>query len=381
MALFLRYRYKQGPLVLIDTDQPSVETVKELNAIGARGIVYALPPSDTYAVETPSVSERISRLVATFKGTEIQVILDVTANYVSKEDPLFQKAIESADAEARSAFIFTSSDKVVPTNWKSLVNGSAWENYRDKEFVLRQFGDDLYDIQMNSTVAKTRFKAVLKHLVSLGVKGVRLANAPHFIINADQLRDEQDSPAKPGAVFDQYDYYTHTQTTNQPGLSALMAELADVIKNATLGDGFLSVTEPLERFELFRPVGVAPGIELPILGLLPHTLASAEENTARQLHKELKQINNGTEFWSQWVYDETALATGMVGLSEYNMFVWLLPGVPVGNVDKFQAKVGNGTAVDNNIGDLQSMRKSASYQHGSFAAHIDANNTVVAYSR
>lgn len=417
--------YKQGPLVRLRNGangadaEPTAAELLQLQSIGARGAIFSVPADDTYRIGSAAdtaVDERIRRIVAGLQRHNIQPIVDLTANFVRQDDPLFQLAtgeVNATDATtaeaARSAFILASSPADRPNNWLSKVNGSAWQTYRPQQFVLAQFGDKRYDLQLNSTAAKDKLKTVLRQLAALGVRGVRLVNAKHFIVGA-ALRDEAPAAA-PETVHSDYGYWQHTQTTYQTGLGDLLDELAATVKNATNGDGFLSLADNIGRPEAFRRSSDGQlAIELPIVGVLPRTLAQpGDAQTARQLSDELTravtQVGNAS--WVQWEYDVAELEKRAVGLSEYNAFVMLLPGVPVAGVEQFEVDVvapaanvatdvvtevavANATAKApvaaaptalSFVDELVALRQTPSYMHGSFDVFTNANETVIAYTR
>lgn len=352
-------------------------TVKDLQSLGTRGVIYELPADETYLIDTPAVESRIKELVATFKDSGINVILDITANYVTANDSLYQEALKNETY--RSAFIFASGE-VTPNNWLSKVNGTAWEEYKPKEYVLSQFGKDRYDLQLNDTLAKDKFKLVLENVAKLGIKGVRLVNAKHFIVDRALTAEVGDSAAEPGAVHSDYAFWTHTHTTYQSGLTALFGEFATVFKNATAQEGFVSVTDNFVHPEVFVVKKDEAGIELPVYGALPLTLARSGAGAAEHLRKELTDIVEkiGNKSWVQWQYAEKELETSPIGTSEYNLFIMLLPGVPVAHEASFLGKGENATSVIKNV---EQLRESPSYQHGSFNVYTDTNETVIAYTR
>jgi len=100
----------------------------------------------------------------------------------------------------------------------------------------------------------------------------------------------------------------------------------------------------------------------------------------KQLKDELKNlvITLGNDTWVQWLYDRRAPDGQSIGVSEYNIFLFLLPGVPVGNLYEFIGT--NGTNIKQ-IKELEAIRTSQSYQHGSFNVYTDQNDTVIAYTR
>lgn len=375
--------YKQGPLVKIDRPTVDDEQLKQLIAVKAKGVIFTLPDSDTYRLNRTETSAQIKQLVEFLNKNNIHVIVDVTPNYVPQDDDLYKRALNN-EPEAVAAFIMVNQQSV-PTNWLSTKNGSAWHKYKDGSFVLSQFGENNVDLQLNSTAAKDKFKNVLKELVALGVKGVRLNNFEHYIVSNSLENDEQNKNGDPKFVLTDYAFFLHTHTTNQPGLRELISEFSDVFKSATNGTGFVSVTSKIVKPEDFK-VDDKLTIELPVWGTLPRTLASNyTDQTVEQLSNELSQIVKivGNSSWVQWQYDTTELAKNQVGLSEYNFFLMLLPGVPVvDNVGQLNlpAKTVNDTEASF-ISRLEEIREGPSYMHGSFKTFVNANKTAIAYSR
>lgn len=369
--------YKLGPLVKIEKLTLDAAHLEELKAVGTKGVIYKLPALETYrlTLNTSDTSKHIEQLIAKLRLNDIELIVDVTPNYVSTDDELYVQALAN-DTAARSAFVFSKSENV-PNKWLSTVGGSAWRAV-GTEWVLSQYGDETVDVQLNSEAAKNKFKAVLEQLVKLGVKGVRLENFEHYIISA-ALKDEV--LAQGAAAHDEYASYAHTETTYQPGLRDLISEFADTVRNATAGTGFVSVTNKIVKPEDFWNNGTF-SIELPVSGTLPRTLASAyTSQTVQQLFNELTQIVNvfGNKSCVQWQY-ETDLS---VGLSEYNFFLMLLPGVPVASsVEQLHLPAASANSTEPSfISQLEAIRQGPSYMHGNFTLHTDANNTVIAYTR
>lgn len=375
--------YKQGPLVKIDSPIIYADKLRQLKAVGAKGVVYKLPEGETYKVHTPETKTQIKQLVDSLSNDNIHVIVDVTPNYVHLQDELFTR-LELEVPGALEAFVHNDGPSV-PNNWLSTKGGSAWQQMKGNKFLLSQFGKDNFDVQLNSSAAKEKFKNVLNELVQLGVKGVRLNNFEHYIVGSDLKDDVVNVNAAPGTVHTDYSYYTHTQTTYQPGLRDLIAEFSDLVKNATGGTGFVSVPNQIVNIEDFKSKGELT-VELPVSGTLTRTLASAyTPKTVEQLFNELSQVVNnlGNKSWVQWQYDTAELEKGSVGLSEYNFFLMLLPGVPV--VDNVDQLVINSPAINSTepslISQLEAIRESPSYMHGSFDVFINANKSVIAYAR
>lgn len=376
--------YKQGPLIVAEPSTPdsvTPELVENYQAIGTKGVIYELNWNQTYRIDEPDVRSQIEKLVEHYRNTSIKVILDITPNMVYKTDTLFVNAL--TEKAYRAAFIWAEQPKEPTDTWKSKVQQtrtSAWDQVKPGNYVLSQFGADTYDLQMNNALVKEKFMGTLKTLVSLGIKGFRLRNAKHFIVNTE-FKEEQTTIVATDDTADantEYSVYTHAQTTYQPGLGELLTEFETIVKNVTNGDGFLSVNEKIVRPETFTSNG-SLGIELPIYGLFPHTLATSSPNKTLQLHLELTNAVNelGNTTWIQWEYDWRALASSNVGLSEYNMFMFLLPGVPVAPAQAFAVR----NVTYPYVKTLEELRMSASYMHGSFESYTDVNYTVIAYKR
>ncbi|XP_037028275.1 neutral and basic amino acid transport protein rBAT isoform X2 [Bradysia coprophila] len=362
--------YKQGPLALLSPiveQQPS-----EFKSIGAKGVIYELNADETYLVDTAEVKDKIKKVVDQFREQDINVIVDITPNFVGKDDALLKNALENE--LYRSAFIWYDGAKE-PSNWLSKSGQPAWHEIEPKKYILSQFGENRFDLQLNDKFAKEKFMNVLTELLNIGVKGFRFANAKHFIVSKEF---KNETPLNDGsAIHTEYAFWTHSGTTYQPGLGDLLNEFSEFVKNKTNNEAFISVTENIVQPESFYVRDSTKlGIELPIYGLLPHTLAVNAPNATKRLHTELTQITNqlGNTSWPQWIYDNEALNKGAIGLSEYHAFITLLPGVPVATLDAFQSQ--NLTSYWST---LQEMRTTPSYMHGSFEAY--ANNDIIAYTR
>lgn len=362
--------YKQGPLALLS--ETNDEPPSEFKSIGAKGVIYELNGDETYLVHTPEVKDKIKKIVDQFNEQGINVIVDITPNFVGKDDELLKKALENE--LYRSAFIWYDGAKE-PSNWLSKSGQSAWREIEPKKFILSQFGENRFDLQLNDKFAKEKLMETLKELIGIGVKGFRFANAKHFIVSKE-FKDEK--PEGTGIHTD-YEFWMHSRTTYQPGLGDLLYEFSEFVKNNTNNEGFVSVTENILKPEAFyRKDTTQLAIELPIFGLLPHTLAVNAANSSKRLHTELTQIVNqlGNASWPQWNYDAKALEKSAIGLSEHHAFIMLLPGVPIASLDAFRSQ--NLTSY---LNELEEMRSTPSYMHGSFEAYTNANDSIIAYTR
>lgn len=364
--------WKQGPLVDFNEGEATPSDVGMAKKISAKGVIYELPSEHTYSAKSPAVEAYINNLVNTYKETGIEVILDVTANYVNRDSDLLKEAIQ--DEAKRSAFFWVEQPEL-PNNWRSIVNGSAWDQLQPQNFVLSQFGDGKYDLQVNNSHVKQALKENLRHMLGLGVKGFRLSNVKHFILTKN-LQDEVPSNDR-NCIHDQYCFWTHSQTTFQEGLGDFLQELTLDIRNASNGEAFLSINEDTIRPEVFKTKTGEFGIDLPIFGRFSHYLGLRDSTKNKDLHMELYKtmVEVGNNTWLQWVYDFEDL--GKIDPSAYNMFIMLLPGVPVESEASIVASTSNNSAAY--LNQLETMRLTPTYMHGTFNLYHFGD--VVAYSR
>uniref|UniRef100_A0A1B0GJZ3 alpha-glucosidase n=1 Tax=Lutzomyia longipalpis TaxID=7200 RepID=A0A1B0GJZ3_LUTLO len=365
--------WKQGPLVKIDTPTPDNIQIEGIKGLGVKGVIYEVPADETYNIGSdPAISDALKKLAASFAAYGINLIVDLTPNFVSRGDPLFQKALNNPDV--RSAFV-TREGHQVPNNWLSLVNGSAWTNEGNLIF-LQQFGHDRFDLQLNDPVALTKLKGVLKEVVSLGAKGIRLANTKHFIVDRE-LKDNVPSN-NPNYDHTQYGFWTHAHTTYQDGLGDLLYDLKAYVHNITNSEGFLAASDDIDRPEVYMSSRGVQSLDMIQLGRVTNLLANS--TSADHIYRELQNVwkstvETGKHFWLQWNYVKQELLQ-QITISEYNIFLQLIPGVPVFNVDASKAK-----AEDYSTEAFHKIRTSPSYMHGSFDLYRDVNSTVIGYSR
>ncbi|XP_058063125.1 uncharacterized protein LOC131213163 [Anopheles bellator] len=376
--------WQQGPLIEIDESQYQNQ-IEDIVRYGAKGVIYQLPADETYFIDSSPVKEKLEQLVTAFRSRKVEVIVDLTPNFVTKDDPLFREAIERPESDARNAFIWRDAAKA--PNWLSIVEeGRAWKNISSGQAILSQFGTDRYDLQLNEPIAKSKLKFTIEHLISLGVRGVRLANAKHFIINRD---GGDESPmnieeADKSLSLTDYGFWTHKETTYREGLGELFHELAGVVHGLLHENGFISVTEDILRPEVFAVNGTLP-IDIPLYGNIEFDL---REGTGPNVTKKLRHdIENayrtvksysaygGGKPWLQLRYNRASMEH--LGASEYTIFNFLLPGVPVLPLDVLTSN----NVSQETIETLEKFRGSSSFQHGQFSMYNDANLTSLAYIR
>lgn len=305
----------------------------------------------TYLVDTAEVRTFVQDLVGALKNSTIQLILDLTPNLVPTDDVFYKEAI--INETYHNSLIWLSSTPTESDSWKEVKAG---------QFVFTQPGQTFINLQLDDVHAKNRFKDVLRSYIALGVKGFRLANAKHFIINRNV----------PEAA-NEYDQWKRNGTAFQPGLGDLLKEFWHVVNNGTNGEGFLSLSDNIDNIASYKTVNGTIGFDLPLLYALPQ---SDGGNVAEELFKQLNTTvpTFGRTAWIQWPYNKTALSANGISSSEYILFQFLLPGVPVGTLDEL---VNN----KDEIQKLEEIRSTLSYQHGNFDVYLQHNKTVVAYSR
>lgn len=346
--------YKRGVLAKFPDFKVGSDNVELASQMKASGVIYEMPAELTYNIRETDVEEKIKNIVNQYKDTNMNVILDITPNYVPKSSKLMQEALENA--AKRSAFVWVEKAEV-PNNWLSLVNGSAWAEVSPGNYVLSQFGDGLYDLHMNDSIVKEELSDVLRHAIELGVRGIRLKNTKFFILSKN-FKDE--TVAKTNKFdLDQYGFWTHSQTTFQEGLGNVLDEYRTVVKNSS-AEAFLSVADDVIRPQIYEIGNDQIGVDIPIYGKFVKNLAAPQgKNLRTQLLETLKEVDNN---WVQWnVADLGENITASNQLAAY-LFLSLLPGTPVLSVDSKVHDNINKTVFK----EVEKWRLSPSYMHGDF---------------
>ncbi|KAH8293408.1 hypothetical protein KR054_000201 [Drosophila jambulina] len=367
--------YKRGPhakFAQIEAAKPQdVQTAKKIHATGA---IYELPAELTYSVKKPEVEEKIKRLVAQYVGSDTKVILDLTPNYIPKDSQLVQDAI--ANPEKRSALVWVSGKTSAPNKWLKVGgNSSAWEKL-DDSYLLSQFEEGHYDLKMNSTIIRNEFGGVLRHLIGLGVQGIRLKNTKFFVLS-DKLDDEEPSPVPKDFNLGEGDYgfYDHKQTTFQSGLGDVLYDYLSIVKNAS-DEAFLSVAEDVIQPQVYQLSDVpgVNGIDLPMYGDFVKVLSKSKPEKSLKSNLENTLFQAGNDSWLQWNFADVFVDTPQ-DPSALAMFLSLLPGVPVVPVDAVEYT----NVTEETYRQIEMLRKSASYMHGELT--LFNADPLVAFSR
>lgn len=366
--------YKRGLLAKFNALEAKDNDIDRAKVVGASAVIYELPPALTYLVREPAIEQKLKGIVDSYKNVDINVILDITPNYVPSNSILFSEA--RRDKSKRSAFIWKEVAQNI-SNWRSLQDTSAWDEVEVGNFVLSQFGIGLYDLKMNDIIVKNEFEDVLKHLLALGIKGFRLKNTKFFLLS-DKTSDEVISSEGNFGHTD-YGFWTHTHSTFQEGLGDLLYEYKMFVKNIS-ADAFLSVADDILRPEVYHTKNGEWGVDLPIYGPLVNTLLTG--TSVAKLQNEFQNIINavGNDTWLQWNFDEQSLPSPVGNLksdpSAIALFVSLLPGVPVvamTNTSFFKDLKPEVFA------EIKQLRLSPSYMHGEY--NVFPSEGLFAYSR
>uniref|UniRef100_A0A182N120 alpha-glucosidase n=1 Tax=Anopheles dirus TaxID=7168 RepID=A0A182N120_9DIPT len=378
--------WQEGPLVELDADRYA-EQLPDVVRYGAKGVIYQLPADETYLVQTAEVEGKLKQLVSTFGPKDVKVVVDITPNFVTKDDELFAEALKQPGSAAHAAFVWREQGQT-PPNWLSIAEEcSAWKNASNGQYVLSQFGPDRFDLQFGEPAARDKLKQTLRALLELGVRGVRLANAKHLLINADggneaPMNLEQ---ADKSLTHTDYGFWTHKETTYREGLGELFRELTGLVHAQSAGDAFLSVTEDILLPEVFAVNGTLP-VDAPLYGNIEFDLRDGSgPDVAKKLRHDIENAYGtiggyGTlggvgKPWLQLRYDRASLVH--VPASEYTVFHFLLPGVPVFPLDVLT----KGNVSHESVEALEKFRATPSFQHGLFSVHNDANASTIAYTR
>uniref|UniRef100_A0A1A9WB84 alpha-glucosidase n=1 Tax=Glossina brevipalpis TaxID=37001 RepID=A0A1A9WB84_9MUSC len=355
--------YKRGVLAKFSSFSIGDDDIAKVLQIKASGAIYELPAELTYTVHDKEVEEKIKDIVNHYNDINVNVILDIVPNFVPKQSRLMTEALN--DETKRSAFIWIEKPEI-PNKWLSLVNGSAWSEVLPGNYVLNQFGDDLYDLHMNDTIVKHELSEVLRHLAALGVKGIRMKNSKFYILS----KNIQDEIPSGNTQYDltEYGFWTHTHTTFQEGLGDILYEYKIVFENST-DNALFTVAEDMIRPEVYKTHNGEMSVDTPMYGRFVQSLSSKAYNST-ELIKVLKNMETGE--WLQWNLEDISKVSSD-NPSGVIYFLSLLPGTPVIPAKSFDETHGY------MYKHIEQLRSSPSYMHGDF--HIFNSEHLLAYAR
>lgn len=305
--------------------------------------------------------------------------MDLTANYVTRDDKLFKDATAVVpDAEALSAFVTTGGIN----NWLKVGDTRAAWKSEGRTYFLSQFNDYI-DLQMSSPVAQQKLTDVLVHLAGLGVKGFRLNNAKHFIINPE-LKDEEPNRVPSGKGVGEYGFYNHFETTYQKQLGPLLHKFSMAVHNATKGEGFLTIRDDsAERVEVWKASESAKhfGFDLPHFVFLRHLLNSSSADIPKRLFMSFDNLKGMIDLQSLWMQEtyKPDYFNHNLDRTAYSMFMSFLRGVQLVPLESLKDDGDNKTTEI--IKELEKFRESPVFQHGNFGYLLSSNETAFAYTR
>lgn len=359
--------YEKGPLVDMASVEDYNEVASELDNLASSQVsgMFAFACKETYEVlEDSSCVDQFKQFIAKAKGAGVKVIVDLTANFVSKTHKWFELS-ENRSSVYNDYFIWAKGqefdpEKSVPkppNNWISNLNTPMW-SYSDKrkEFYLHHFNEDQPDLNFHNPEVVKQFDAVLKVWMDAGAHGIRLQNARDLLVNSSLPNEipHVGAGSDPGADHTQRAYWKRQYTSDQPQLDQLLAHWSHLVATAKPAEQTVfTISEAGGQPELFllqrnltslRPASAAPlslhGVELPtVVGKIQ---AMIDKWPALQL------LDEGDE--------EGELAA----------FSMLLPAAPVLDVRQI-VKQDNETTVSESLAHAVALREDASVQHGQYA--------------
>ncbi|CAH0728125.1 unnamed protein product, partial [Brenthis ino] len=355
--------YEKGPLVDMSSVEDYNDIINDLETLENYQVtgIFAFACKDSYEVleEQSSCLDQFKQLVEKTKNAGVKVIVDLTANFVSKTHQWFQQS-ENGTAPYSDYFIWAKgqefdpekSEPKPPNNWVSTLNTPMWSySEKRKEFYLHHFEEEQPDLNFHNPEVVKQFDAVLRIWMQAGAAGVRLVKARELLVNSS-LPDEAarvGSGSAPGADHTQHAYWRHRHTSDQPALDPLLAHWAHMVATAQPAEETVfTMAEDGSRAELFllerntsalRPPAAAPR------AVRPAAAAAAALEPLLRRWPLLQLTDEGDE--------EGELAA----------FAMLLPAAPVLDIKQLP-KHENDTSVSESLSHAVSLRADASVQRG-----------------
>ncbi|CAH2094294.1 unnamed protein product [Euphydryas editha] len=363
--------YEKGPLV----DMSSVEDYSEVEAAlpllektQVSGI-FAFACKDTYEVlDDPSCINKFKEFVAKAKKFGVKVIVDLTANFVSKTHKWFQMS-ENRSSEYSDYFVWVKGHEYDPENsstqpkppnqWVSTLDKPAWSwSEKRQEYYLHMYGEDQPDLNFTNVDVVRKFDSVIKLWMEAGASGIRLQKARELHAN-NSLADERPGGA-PGADHTQRGFWRNRHSADAPDLDRLLAHWALRVTSED-GDTVFTLAEAGPRAELFV-------LERNTSALRPPSAAPLDVSDAPAA---LEQLRKRLTRWPA-----LQLITEDGADEELAMFSMLLPATPVLTLKQLGY---NNTLPSEALLHAVALRADASVQHGQRAlAAAPARNSSAA---
>ena len=171
----------------------------------------------------------VDRLVGAAHARGIGVLLDLVVNHTSDQHPWFVASRASRDNPRRDWYIWrTGSPSSPPTNWRSMVGGSAWEyDAASGEYYLHTFLPEQPDLNWRSPAVRAALADAMRFWLGRGVDGFRVDALP-LVIKDAKFRD---NPADPRWRSGESDYrrLLPAHTVDQPEMAEVAAFLRTVV--------------------------------------------------------------------------------------------------------------------------------------------------------
>ena len=116
--------------------------------------------------------------------------------------------------------------------------GSSWEwNEQRGQFYLHQFVKEQPDLNFENIKVRNAVLAVFKFWLDMGVDGFRVDAVP-FIYEDQRFLDEPEDPNRPPeSKPDEYRYWNHIYSYNQPKTLEFLADVRQLLDVYTSADG------------------------------------------------------------------------------------------------------------------------------------------------
>lgn len=120
--------------------------------------------------------EDFDRLLSEAHELGLRLILDLVINHTSVEHPWFREARKSKDNPYRDFYLWRpGKDGREPSNWASLVGGSAWRfDEMTGEYFFHSFSRHQPDLNWNNPRVKDEIFSMMRRWLDRGVDGFRL---------------------------------------------------------------------------------------------------------------------------------------------------------------------------------------------------------------
>jgi len=287
--------------------------------------------------------EDFKSLIGSLKSKGLHLVLSLVPNHSSKKHPWFVQS-EKNDTQYKDYYVWSSGPPkysedgtpLPPNNWVSVKGrGSAWEwSEVRKAFYLHQFHVDEPDLNFANPAVVEEFKEIFKFWLDLGVSGFQLEKVEYLL--EDPSRQDEAISLSPGGTHDEYNFYSHTRTINQPGIVDILAEWKKVIQNNTDGTKMLSVLGSLSLDALVDKNGNTSDIPVDLLQTNMGFDQLKNGFTAPDLDKTIQKYldkvpvdTRPTWLLSTSVSSRVASRLSHDYVDGLNMIAMLLPGTPI----------------------------------------------------